>query len=117
MGEAVKLVITVVNEGGSCTGTEGSGPCSDGATASNASGTVVWLSNPGPYGCPALLLRTIPPGWHDSDQISWDQGQCPGNSSQCTHAQVPAGRYTLIGYWSAAGAPTRSGPVTIDVTP
>lgn len=114
-GQTVMMTLSVTNDGSPCTGTEGSGPCWDGITASNASGAV-WVSNPGPYACPAMIIESVPAGWTDSDHIQWRQQSCPGPGSQCTEAQVPPGRYSITGHWMVGSPTTDSPPVAIQIT-
>jgi hypothetical protein len=117
-GGTVLITLSVTNTGQPCSGFEGSGPCFDAAKVSNASGQIVWVSNLGPYACPALMVRSVPSGWTDSDQLSWAQDECPSLGSGCTHARVALGRYSIVGYWYPSGfnAPSRSQPVTITIT-
>jgi len=114
-GETVNISLSITNSGPACSGIEGTGPCSDGATASNQVGAMVWISNPGPYGCPALLLRSIPSGWSASDELSWGQDECPAFGGECTHAQVAAGTYSIVGHWSV-GPQTNIPSQTVKVT-
>ena len=117
-GQTVHITLSITNTGRPCSGFEGSGPCFDAAEATNGSGNVVWAANLGPYACPALIVRSLPSGWNDSDQLNWAQDECPSLGTQCTHSQVLPGNYSIIGSWYVAGLdePSRSQAETITIT-
>jgi len=115
IGETVHIALTIMNKGPSCVGTLESGPCVDGATVSNSSGQVVWVSNPGPLPCPISEPETVPHGWSDSDSASWSQKECPALGSQCTNDQVPPGKYSVVGKWGVSDPAVQSKPVKITV--
>jgi hypothetical protein len=111
----VHITLSVTNDGPPCTGLEESGPCVDGADVSNRSGAAVWVSNVGPYACPALIVEAVPTGWHGVDHVTWNQEVCPALGSPCTHAAAPAGTYVVTGEWGTGSQSSRSPPVTITI--
>jgi len=115
IGETVQITMSIRNKGQSCLGILETGPCVDGATVSNSSGQVVWVSNPGPLPCPISEPETVPHGWHDSDSASWSQKECPALGSQCTNDQVPPGKYSVAGKWGVSEPPVQSKPVKITI--
>lgn len=115
IGETVQITMSIRNKGQSCLGIVESGPCVDGATVSNSSSQVVWVSNIGPYPCPSGELETVPHGWNDSDSVSWSQKECPELGSQCTNTQVPPGRYSVVGKWGVSAPPVQSSPAKFTI--
>jgi len=115
IGETVQITMSIRNKGQSCLGTLESGPCVDGDTVSNSSSQVVWVSNLGPYACPASEPETVPHGWKDSDSESWSQNECPALGSQCTNTQVSPGRYSVVGKWDVSEPAVQSRLVKITI--
>ena len=114
-GGSVEITMTISNGGPTCSGVEGSGPCDAGATVANESGQVVWVSNLGPYGCPALIIQSVPSDWSDATQLTWAEDECPALGGQCTHAQVPPGMYSLVGSWTVGETASKSRPLSITI--
>jgi len=115
VGAPVYITLSVTNDGPPCSGLEASGPCVDGAAVSSRSGAAVWVSNIGPYACPALIVEAIPTGWHDVDHVTWNQEVCPALGSSCTHAPALSGSYSVAGEWGTGPQSSRSLPVTITI--
>ncbi|MGH9917558.1 MAG: hypothetical protein ACRD6W_01595 [Nitrososphaerales archaeon] len=128
-GETVHITLTITNIGPACAGAELSGACNDGASATNESGQEVWDSDASPDGvsvtsCPAEVIKSIPSGWTDSDQLAWTQDRCvslaptvptPTTNPQCPETQVAPGTYSLVGRWST-NEESESAPVSITIT-
>jgi len=115
IGDTVQITMSIRNKGQSCLGIVESGPCVDGATVSNSSGQIVWVSNFGPYSCPASEPEIVPHGWNDSDSVSWLQKECPALGSQCTNTQVSPGRYSVVGKWGVSEPAVQSRLVKITI--
>jgi len=115
IGNTVQITLSIKNKGQSCLGIVESGLCVDGATVSNSSGQVVWVSNLGVFSCPVSQPGTVPRGWNDSDSVSWSQKECPALGSQCTNTQVPPGGYSVVGHWGVSDPAVQSRPVKITI--
>jgi len=117
IGEPVPMTVTISNTGPTCTGIEGSGPCDEGVAITGESDQLVWVSNPGPYACPAMVLESVPSSWRDSAQLTWSQVECPEPGAQCTQAQVPPGNYSLVASWTVGQTASRSPSLSITISP
>lgn len=117
LGESVPIAVSISNAGPTCIGIEGSGPCQEGVAVTGESGQLVWVSNLGPYACPATVSEGVPSTWRKSARLAWSQVECPKLDAQCTEAQVPPGNYSLVGSWSVGETASKSPSLSVTISP
>lgn len=117
LGESVPITVSISNAGPTCIGIEGSGPCLEGVAVTGESGQLVWVSNLGPYACPAMVPEAVSSTWRESARLAWSQVECPILGAQCTDAQVPPGNYSLVGSWTVGETASKSPSLSISISP
>lgn len=117
LGASVPITVSISNTGPTCIGIEGSGPCQEGVAVVGESGQLVWVSNLGPYACPAMVPEAVPSTWRESARLAWSQVECPKLGSQCTEAQVLPGNYSLVGSWTVGETASKSPSLSVTISP